>query len=145
MAAIIDFSDKFLDGITEIEKVCFARPWTKEQIQFYGKDNNSIFKIAVKGEIVAGYGIFLIAGKDAEILRIAVLPQFRRGHCALALMEDFIGYAKAQKLENIFLEVRPSNKEAINLYSLLNFNLINARKNYYGDEDALILRKIVCE
>lgn len=44
---------------------------------------------------------------------------------------------------NIMLEVRDSNKIAINLYKKCGFKEINRRKNYYGNEDALIMKKVI--
>mgnify|MGYP002856476333 CR=1 FL=1 len=44
---------------------------------------------------------------------------------------------------NIMLEVRDSNKIAINLYKKCGFKEINRRKKYYGNEDALIMKKVI--
>ncbi len=45
----------------------------------------------------------------------------------------------------MFLEVRPSNQVACNLYEDLGFNEVGIRENYYpayvGREDALVLAK----
>ena len=46
-------------------------------------------------------------------------------------------------LEYILLEVNEKNDSAINLYKKIGFYLINIRKKYYGNEDALIMRKEV--
>jgi ribosomal-protein-alanine N-acetyltransferase len=47
----------------------------------------------------------------------------------------------------MFLEVRPSNPNAIKLYQSLGFNEIGRRKDYYparkGREDALVMARII--
>ena len=44
-------------------------------------------------------------------------------------------------MELVFLEVRPTNAEALRLYESLGFQVIGRRKGYYFDtgEDALVM------
>ena len=42
---------------------------------------------------------------------------------------------------NLFLEVKEDNIQAINLYLKLGFKKINERKNYYGSKTAIIMMK----
>ncbi len=46
-------------------------------------------------------------------------------------------------VDNIMLEVRDSNKIAINLYKKCGFEEINRRTKYYGSEDAIIMKKVI--
>ena len=46
-------------------------------------------------------------------------------------------------VNNIMLEVKESNQAAINLYSKCGFKEINRRKKYYGNEDAIIMKKVI--
>ena len=46
-------------------------------------------------------------------------------------------------VDNIMLEVRDSNENAIKLYEKCGFEEINRRKKYYGDEDAIIMKKVI--
>jgi ribosomal-protein-alanine N-acetyltransferase len=47
----------------------------------------------------------------------------------------------------VFLEVRPSNGRAIDLYTSLGFETIGLRRNYYpadqGREDAVVMRFVL--
>ena len=47
---------------------------------------------------------------------------------------------KEQNAYNIFLEVRDSNKVARGLYERSGFTEIGVRTNYYGDEDAIVMK-----
>ena len=53
------------------------------------------------------------------------------------------------KLQSVFLEVRPSNKVAINLYGKNGFEIVGRRKNYYstfnGREDALVMKRLILQ
>ena len=46
-------------------------------------------------------------------------------------------------VDNLMLEVRESNQVAINLYKKCGFEEINWRKKYYGNEDAIIMKKVI--
>jgi ribosomal-protein-alanine N-acetyltransferase len=43
------------------------------------------------------------------------------------------------------LEVRASNESAIKLYEKFGFEKVTIRKNYYGNEDAILMRKKIKE
>jgi ribosomal-protein-alanine N-acetyltransferase len=51
--------------------------------------------------------------------------------------------ARNHGAKNIFLEVRPSNMEAVSLYESIGFNEMAVRRNYYpaknGREDAILM------
>ena len=47
-----------------------------------------------------------------------------------------------EQYEKIMLEVRENNIVAINLYNKFNFKEIYRRKNYYGNEDAIIMERM---
>ena len=46
-------------------------------------------------------------------------------------------------VDYIMLEVRSSNESAINLYKKCGFEVINVRKKYYGNEDAIVMKKVI--
>jgi len=63
---------------------------------------------------------------------------------AFALVNQGIAQELLDKIKtkDIFLEVRESNKKAINFYKKNNFKQISIRKGYYSDptEDAIIMK-----
>ena len=90
-----------------------------------------------EGRLIAFLHVLLTV--DAiEILNIVVAPNSRKQGIAMVLID----YLLSEPLINtgkIILEVRASNEAAINLYKKFDFQVINLRKNYYGDEDAIIM------
>jgi len=70
-----------------------------------------------------------------EILAIATIEECRNKGIAQELLDKI-------KTKDIFLEVRESNKKAINFYKKNNFKQISIRKGYYSDptEDAIIMK-----
>ena len=80
---------------------------------------------------------------EADIMNVAVHPDFRRRGVAEALIIRLVSDLKERGIHALLLEVRVSNTPAITLYEKLGFSQVGRRKNYYHNpkEDALILRK----
>lgn len=78
-----------------------------------------------------------------EIDNIIVEPSHRGKGIGNKLMSYLVSIAIENRVENITLEVRVSNKVAINLYKKFNFREVAIRKYYYGDEDAILMEKQV--
>ncbi len=76
---------------------------------------------------------------DAELLRIAVSPEFRRRGIGGMLLESLSNEIPG----NIFLEVRASNEGARALYRSFGFTEDGVRKNFYKEprEDAILMTK----
>lgn len=61
----------------------------------------------------------------------------------LGIGSKFIDKLSKLDIKNITLEVRESNKIAINFYKKNNFEVATVRKNYYGSENGfLMIREI---
>lgn len=90
---------------------------------------------------IVGYCIISIAAAEAHIMNISVSPSLQRHGAGRKMLEHMINYARP-RAEKIFLEVRPSNPGAINLYKKIGFRQIGIRKDYYpsqhGREDAIM-------
>jgi ribosomal-protein-alanine N-acetyltransferase len=95
--------------------------------------------VAELESLVAG---FLVSRKTApeerEILNLAVDPPARRKGVARALLAYELHHSQGQW----FLELRASNKKAINLYQSLGFQKVGIRNNYYAapPESAIVMR-----
>lgn len=85
----------------------------------------------------AGYYIAALSFDEAELYRIAVMPEYRGKGFGRALMKDFLNNCP-KVVSKVFLEVRESNKAAIGLYESFGFKEISRRRNYYGNEDAVV-------
>jgi ribosomal-protein-alanine N-acetyltransferase len=95
--------------------------------------------VAELESLVAG---FLVSRQTApgerEILNLAVDPPARRKGVARALLVYELHHSQGQW----FLELRASNKKAINLYQSLGFQKVGTRNNYYAapPESAIVMR-----
>lgn len=99
--------------------------------------------VLVSDAVIMGYGVLSVAAGEAHVLNVCVAPEHHgQGH-GRRLMRRLIDLARWHRAERIFLEVRPSNPRAIQLYHTLGFNEIGRRPNYYpatrGREDAIVM------
>ena len=93
-----------------------------------------------KGEVV-GFLVGRQVVSDLEILNFAVAPDARRRGAGTALLGRAIEWGKSVHAENALLEVRESNRGALQFYERHSFRPAGRRKCYYTAplEDALVL------
>ena len=78
---------------------------------------------------------------ECYIDNIAVFGHHRKKGVGSSIVRELMEEAKRREAEFISLEVRPSNRVAVRLYTGLGFAEEGRRRNFYTDptEDALIL------
>lgn len=132
-----------LDDVLNIERASFPNPWTREQFAHELKNPVSrayTLNAARNGrEFLAAYIIFWVVHGEAHILDIAVHPDYRGKGAAKALLAEALGMMRSDMVYEVFLEVRRSNAAARSLYRKFGFKEIYERKDYYGDEDAIVM------
>lgn len=132
-----------LDRIMEIEQVSFPTPWTRAALAEELDRPWSFFQVlrGPQGEVLA-YLNYWVLFDEVHLLNIATHPGHRRRGHAKALLEPMIRLAEKNAVQQIHLEVRPSNLAARRLYESLGFTQVGTRPGYYADtnEDALLYR-----
>lgn len=123
------------EQIAEAEAVCFTDPWSLNSVRSLAE--TGIMLTVEENDRLAGYVLGAVNADEAELYRIAVLPDFRRKGYGVELVNIFINKCK-EKAHTVFLEVRSRNTPARTLYKKCGFAEIAVRKNYYGDDDAVI-------
>lgn len=137
---IKNFSAEYVDDVANIEKICFSKPWSREAIADELDNSVARFLVADIGGTAVGYiGIHIVLG-EGDIMRVAVLPEYRKSGIGRALLEECFS---SNELESVFLDVRENNIPAIRLYESFGFKNIGIRKNYYSDptENAILMKK----
>lgn len=92
----------------------------------------------LNGEIL-GFIQYSINYEILDIINICVDEKFRNKNIGTQLLESIINLGE----EKIMLEVKKTNKIAINFYKKNKFNNVRLIKNYYGDEDAYSMERIL--
>jgi len=82
------------------------------------------------------------AAEEAELLRVAVAPEHRRGGLAAALLAASEDLLRREGIRRLHLEVRVSNGAARALYAGQGWREAGLRRGYYRDgEDAVLCGK----
>ena len=139
----IRMRESHISQIAEIERLCFSDPWSENSIRYELTNPLSLWLVAVSDGMVAGYvGSQSVMG-EADMMNIAVHPDFRNRGIAQLLIAELISQLATAEVTSLTLEVRVSNRPAISLYDKMGFVQVGRRPNYYRNpkEDALILRK----
>lgn len=100
---------------------------SNETIYIYKENNIN------KGFIHIQNGLDII-----DLLNIIVKPEYQNQGIGSVLLKYIIDNKQDKK---IMLEVRSKNINAIKLYQKYDFKIINIRKNYYKDDDAIIMER----
>ena len=135
--------DIHVEPIAELEKICFHDPWSVKSIASELTNPLSCWVVAMDGERLAGYvGSQSVMGW-ADMMNLAVHPDYRCRGIASQLIATLIEHLKNAQVTCLTLEVRASNNPAIALYEKHGFAEVGRRPGYYCNprEDALILRK----
>lgn len=102
--------------------------------------NNDFLKVLVYEEdLIKGILVYQYLYDRIEIDYIIVDNKYRKQGIASKLLKH-MEYQHIN-IDNITLEVRESNKEAINFYKKNGFKEVTKRKNYYKDEDGILMIK----
>ena len=134
-----------LKAMAEVELVCFADPWPGQLLASELLAPGRFHRVVVDpGGCLVAYLLAAWQYLDLHVLKVAVLPDWRRQGLARQLMDLAERHALEMGGESVTLEVRDSNHSAAALYASLGFELVGRRPAYYMDgEDALIMTKRV--
>ena len=141
-----DSSDDDVAALAEkLEQLLLAgyevSPWTADQVAEVLRSDVNSCALAEDEGLLVGFLVWQETDFEAEVLQIAVLPNYQGQKIATALF-DFLPSDK-----EIFLEVRESNRPALLFYKKEKFEAIARRKAYYHApvEDAIVMKREIHE
>lgn len=134
-----------LDEVVAIERLVQAHPWQRNHFADGLIAGYRGWVLRQQGGMV-GFAMVMDAPDMAHLLVIGVRPDAQRHGAGARLLAQCEAYARAQGLDALTLEVRPSNAQAIAFYRQHGFDHVGVRKGYYPlgrntREDAWIMTK----
>lgn len=132
-----------VDTLAKIELSCFSDPWSVAAFTYELTNPLSTWLVAEQDGNIVGYVGSQAVLDEADVMNVAVIPQYRRQGIAKLLIQSLIEQLQSKGVQKLSLEVRVSNEPAIALYNMLGFEQVGRRPGYYRKprEDALIMRK----
>ncbi len=130
-----------IDDVMAVEQGSFSSPWTRDMYLREIRKAEGCYLVARRGEELAGYCGALLILDEAHVMTLAVRGDLRRRGIGARLMLELIERMEGMGARFLTLEVRRSNRAAIELYSSFGFQIMGERMNYYLDnmENAYIM------
>ena len=128
-----------LPAVLAIERRSFQTPWSLAMFVLELSKPSGIC-LAIPAEDGKGLAGYLVCSRYADVwhlMNIAVVPERRRAGIATELIKGL--FERAGEGARFTLEVRTSNRAAIQMYERFGFRPAGHRRRYYHDngEDAL--------
>lgn len=144
-AHLIAASAADCNAMAELARRAHSHPWSEKQYRdSLDAGHRCWLLLSPQSEPIACCVISTLFD-EAEILDVAVSPDWRRRGIAAALLTALIAQLPAE-IRRVLLEVRASNRAALSLYRKLGFHEDGLRKNYYpvdrgAREDAVLMSR----
>jgi ribosomal-protein-alanine N-acetyltransferase len=132
-----------IPGVGAVERASYQFPWSEGIFRDCLRVGYLCRVAEQDGEVVA-YGIVAMGAGEAHLLNVCVAERVRGRGIGRRILMLLIERSVQAGVQDVFLEVRPSNLRAIALYQSFGFIEVGRRRDYYqavgGREDALVLK-----
>jgi len=146
MKAVIRYmTSADISKVVEYDKIIFGHTLGNETLRIELEENPFAHYFVLEDEessAFLGMISLWIDTPNAQILNLYVLPSYQEHGLGRRLMDFSLDYVKSYEVEEMTLEVRPSNAKALSLYEQYGFKQVAIRRNYYENgEDAFLMYK----
>jgi len=130
--------------LATVDASCFADAWDAATYARM-RANGAVQAWLLEGADGTAVGLlcFQRAGDEAEVYRIAVVPEHRGRRLGAWLLARLLEWSQSEGVRQIVLEVRAGNAAARRLYERAGFHETGRRPGYYREpeEDAICYRR----
>jgi ribosomal-protein-alanine N-acetyltransferase len=126
-------------AVLELEQLIYPEPWSEKVFDDELAQPSRVYLLALDDGEVIGYSGLMVVFEDAHITTMSVAPAARGSGVGQRMMMKLVDAAIGAGAEHLTLEVRMSNDPAQALYRKFGFAPVGVRKDYYLNEDALIM------
>ena len=139
IAKIEKLKEEQVDFVYNIEKDLIGDCDKNAILNSLKSDNLNYYVLSLDDEII-GFFECLILPPEVELYDIAIVPSRQGNGYSKLMMDELVVLAKNSGSDTIFLEVNSMNNKAIKLYEKYGFKEYSRRKNYYGENDAILMK-----
>ena len=130
-----------LENIKEILVSDFDDFWNYSILKDELSNANSYYLVAKLDNEILGFAGIKYVLNDADIMNIVVKKSKRKSGIGSLLLKNIIELCKKLNVSTLFLEVNEKNLPAISLYKKFGFEEVGFRKNYYKENNAIVMKK----
>ncbi len=136
---IEEVTKKDINSHQELQKL-----FPQKTVDFFYQEENpfrKLYKIEEDDSKIVGYLILDLLYERMELIQIEVLKEKQNQGYGKKMLDYMLELARESKVQNITLEVRMDNEKAIHLYKKYGFQEVGIRKNYYHDQDGILMER----
>jgi ribosomal-protein-alanine N-acetyltransferase len=139
-----------VEALAALERRCYTHPWTvrgfRDALRRGERGAVLVARAPRRSDPergILGYCVIETVADEVHIHNLAVRPESRGDGLGRRLLELGLVMGERRGARTALLEVRESNRPAIELYRSMGFEPVAMRRNYYSQpqEDALVFRK----
>jgi ribosomal-protein-alanine N-acetyltransferase len=131
-----------LPEVLNIEAQGYSFPWSESVFLGCFRPDYRLWALSW-GQRLSGYAVVAYMVGEAHLLNLCVAPAKQGSGGGRRLLRHLVLEAARDGMSQVLLEVRASNRAAIDLYAAEGFDVIGRRKGYYPAgrerEDALVM------
>ena len=143
-AEFFPMNERDLDAVAALEASLQLFPWSRGNFSDSLSAGHSVWVLRLGGDLV-GFSVVMSVIDEAHLLNIGVGRAYQGQGYGARMLRHAMECARLGGAAKLFLEVRPSNERAVDLYRHFGFRQIGLRKGYYpatiGREDGLVFDK----
>ncbi len=129
-------------AMSALHALSFQRGWSEDEFHRLLIDRNVVCHRATIGRTLVGFILSRLTTGEAEILSVAIAPNWRGRGFARPLLDLHLRRLAGLGARTVFLEVDQHNTPAGRLYRKAGFYEVGRRQGYYdGGATALVLRR----
>ncbi len=138
---ISEMAAEDIPEVAALERQTFSVPWSENSFRTSLRLPDTLYLTVRQEGRLAGYCGFLQSSDEADVMNVAVAPEFRNRGVGRRMLQELMERGRGRGVLRYTLEVRQSNAAAIHLYEKLGFVFAGIRKNFYEKptESAVIM------
>jgi ribosomal-protein-alanine acetyltransferase len=110
--------------------------WTPAKVKRHIRDKDTMVLIASKDGTIAGFAIMKFGDHQAHLFLLAVQAEYRRTGIGRSMMQWLEKSCRTAGIQAVKLEVRASNRVAIQFYRSLGYRFLGKVAGYYDQRES---------
>lgn len=125
-----------LDAVMCVETAVYPFPWTRGNFADSLTPQYVAQVLTDREGAVVGYFIAMPGVEEMHLLNVSLAPKVQGRGLSLLLLDALVSSCRDNGAQLLWLEVRPSNTRAVQVYERYGFYPIARRRDYYPSVDA---------
>lgn len=122
-----------LESVIAIEQTAYSHPWTRGNFRDALASGYWVQCLCLKDELL-GYVVAMEGVQETHLLNITVAPDRQGQGWARLMLDALCHWSRRQGGQWLWLEVRESNRRALQVYERYGFRRVGLRKDYYPSD-----------